>query len=68
MTTIERQSTGGYIGGNEDVKEETSDSFSVGAIWQVTDEFSLTLDYYDIAVDDAIATTARTTVLNRCYG
>ncbi|WP_350668539.1 TonB-dependent receptor [Pseudoalteromonas sp. AC71-MNA-CIBAN-0107] len=68
LTTIERQSTGGYIGGNEDVKEETSDSFSVGAIWQVTDEFSLTLDYYDIAVDDAIATTARTTVLNRCYG
>ncbi|MEM5513814.1 TonB-dependent receptor [Pseudoalteromonas sp. AS84] len=68
LTTIERQSTGGYVGGNEDVKEETSDSFSVGAIWQVTDEFSLTLDYYDIAVDNAIATTARTTVLNRCYG
>ena len=63
----ELQSTGGYVGGNENVKEETSDSVSLGVIWQATEELALTVDYYDISVDDAISSTSRTTVLNRCY-
>ncbi|WP_172439781.1 TonB-dependent receptor domain-containing protein [Pseudoalteromonas piscicida] len=67
LTQTESQSTGGFIGGSVDVKEETSDSYSLGAIWQITDNFSMTVDYYDITVEDAISTTSRTTVLNRCF-
>ncbi|WP_283710525.1 TonB-dependent receptor domain-containing protein [Pseudoalteromonas prydzensis] len=67
LTQIEAQSAGGFIGGNENVKEETADTYSVGVIWQMTEELSLTVDYYDISVEDAISTTSRTTVLNRCF-
>lgn len=67
LTQIEAQGTGGTIGGNVNVKEEEADTLSVGIVWQIIDEVSLTLDYYDIEVTDAISTTSRTTVLNRCF-
>jgi outer membrane receptor protein involved in Fe transport len=67
LTQIEKQSTGGFVGGNADVKEETADTLSLGVIWQATEELSFTVDYYDISVEDAITTTSRTTVLNRCF-
>ena len=67
LTQIEAQSTGGTVGGNPDVKEETADTYSLGFVWQVTDSLSMTVDYYDISVEDAISTTSRTTVLNRCF-
>ena len=54
------------IGGNPNVQEETADTYSVGAIWQITDDLA-TVDYYDIKVEDAIAITGRSTVLQRCY-
>jgi len=67
LTQIEAQSTGGTVGGNDDVKAETADTYSVGFVWQVAEGLSMTLDYYDVSVEDAIATTSRTTVLNRCF-
>ncbi len=69
LTQIERQGTGGFIGGNPSVLEETADSFTFGAIWQPTfvNGLSLAVDYYDIEIDDGIATTSRSTVLERCY-
>ncbi len=67
LTQVEEQSTGGTTGGNPNVKEETADTYSVGFIWQVTDGLDITMDYYDVSVEDAIDTTLRTTVLNRCY-
>jgi len=67
LTQIEAQSTGGTTGGNPDVKAETAETFSVGFVWQVADGLSMTLDYYDVSVEDAIRTTLRTTVLNRCF-
>ncbi|MDV6317014.1 TonB-dependent receptor plug domain-containing protein [Idiomarina sp. HP20-50] len=67
LTTAEVQSTGGMVGGNPNVQEETAETYSVGAIWQINDSLSATVDYYDITVDDAIAITGRSTVLQRCY-
>ena len=67
LTQAERQGTGGTQGGNADVKPETADTWSAGFIWQVMDDLSFTVDYYDISVKDAISTTSRTTVLNRCF-
>lgn len=67
LTQDEIQGTGGYIGGNDKVEEETASSWSVGAIAQPIDDLSLTIDYFDYEVKDAITTTSRNTVLDRCF-
>ncbi len=67
LTSAETQGTGGLVGGNPDVQEETADTYSVGAIWQINDELSATVDYYKIKVEDAISVTSRNLVLERCY-
>ncbi len=67
LTQVEAQSTGGFTGGNSNVQEETADTFSIGIVWQATDDLAFTIDYYDIEIDDAITTTSRTVVLQRCF-
>jgi iron complex outermembrane receptor protein len=67
LTQTEIQGTGGTVGGNPDVKEETADTFSVGFVWQAMENLAFTVDYYDITVEDAISTTSRSTVLTRCF-
>ncbi|MDJ0710912.1 MAG: TonB-dependent receptor [Woeseiaceae bacterium] len=70
LTQIEQQGTGGFIGGNPLVQEETAEALTVGVIWKpefLDGGLSVAVDYYDIEIDDGIATTLRTTVLERCY-
>jgi outer membrane receptor protein involved in Fe transport len=67
LTQVERQGTGGFRGGNENIKEETAKTLSVGAVWQATEELSITFDYFDIEIEDAITTLLRTDVIKRCY-
>ncbi|MFD2631271.1 TonB-dependent receptor plug domain-containing protein [Idiomarina piscisalsi] len=67
LTDAETQGTGGFVGGNPNVQEETADTYSLGAIWQITDDLSATVDYYKIKVEDAISITSRNLVLERCY-
>lgn len=70
LTQVEIQGTGGFVGGNPFVNEETAEAFTFGAIWQpdfLDSGFSVAVDYYDIEIDDAISTTSRGTVLERCY-
>ena len=70
LTQPEQQGTGGFIGGNPNVNEETAESFTFGIIWQpdfMDSGLSVAVDYYDIRIDDAISITSRNTVLQRCY-
>jgi outer membrane receptor protein involved in Fe transport len=67
LTQVEAQSTGGTTGGSDQVKAETADTYSVGVVWEIVEGLSMTVDYYDVAISDAISTTSRTTVLNRCF-
>lgn len=69
LTQPEQQGTGGFIGGNPEVNEETAEAYTLGLVWEPTfiDNFSLALDFYDIEIDDGIALTPRNTVLQRCY-
>jgi outer membrane receptor protein involved in Fe transport len=67
LTQVEAQSTGGFTGGNPDVLEETAETYSLGVVWQATDDLAFTIDYYNIEIDDAITTTSRTVVLQRCF-
>ena len=69
LSQIERQGTGGFIGGNPDVAEETAEAFTLGIVWQpdFVEGLNLAVDYYDVEIDDGIAITSRTIVLQRCY-
>jgi outer membrane receptor protein involved in Fe transport len=42
-------------GGNPNLKEEEAETLTVGAVWTPTDEFSISVDYFDIEIDDAVA-------------
>ncbi|WP_379922318.1 TonB-dependent receptor domain-containing protein [Erythrobacter sp. R86502] len=62
------QGINGFVGGNPDLEEETAKTLTIGAV--VTPSFvrglSLTVDYYDIKIDGAIATLGRNNSIQRC--
>ncbi|RPF70571.1 TonB-dependent receptor domain-containing protein [Aurantiacibacter spongiae] len=57
------------VGGNPNLQEETSDSYTFGVVLQprFVPGFTLTADYFDITVDDAIQTIGLQTSLDLCY-
>ena len=59
----------GLFGGNDELKEETSESWTFGIVWTPTfvEDLSFTLDYFDITVDDAIGTFNTNTIVSNCY-
>ncbi|MBZ6379632.1 MULTISPECIES: TonB-dependent receptor domain-containing protein [Pacificimonas] len=59
----------GTISGNPDLREETADTFTVGAVLQprFVPGLALTVDYYDIKIDDAISTLDSQDVVDNCY-
>ena len=48
-------STVAMVLGSQPLTPEESTSFTLGAIWSPTDDVSITLDYYDISIDDRLA-------------
>ena len=56
------------FGGNLNLEPETADSFTVGFVFQPTfvEGLSLTVDYFDITVEDVISTIAPTITLAEC--
>jgi outer membrane receptor protein involved in Fe transport len=66
--------TGGYSlgvvsGSNANLEEETSDSYTIGAVIQPRwiPGLSLTVDYYNIKVNNVIVSLAAQTIVNSCY-
>ena len=59
----------GLFGGNPDLEEETSDTFTLGVVAQPTDNISITLDYYSIEIEDSISTLGGgvANVLDICF-
>lgn len=55
-------------GGNQQLEPETSDIVSAGLSWQPQSlpGFRLSLDYYDIQIDDGIAALGANTLLAQC--
>jgi outer membrane receptor protein involved in Fe transport len=58
------------LGGNPNLKPETSNTRSFGVVFTPTffDGFTATVDYFDILVDDYISPISPTTILSGCYG
>lgn len=61
------------IGGNENLEEETSNSYNLGVVLttsflpEVLGRFSATFDYYAYEVDNAVGTIPGQIALDRCY-
>ena len=57
----------GQFGGNVDLQEETSDTFTVGLVVQPFEGLDLTIDYFSIEIEDAISSFGVNNTLNVCY-
>lgn len=56
-------------GGNLGLKEETADTFTLGAVFNpgFLPGFTLAVDYYNISIDDAIDAYSNTDIQLQCY-
>lgn len=67
-TLAQQQRINGFVGGNRNLNEETAKTLTVGAV--IAPGFarglSLTVDYYDIRLDGAIATLGRQFSVQQC--
>lgn len=56
-------------GGNPDLEAEESDNWSLGLVWQPTiiEGLRLSLDYYDVEIDQAVGTPNTVDVITTCY-
>lgn len=59
----------GVAGGNPDLSEETAKTLTVGFVLQprMLDGLSLTVDYWDIEIKDAISAVSSQDIVNNCY-
>ena len=59
----------GQFGGNPNLGEETADTFTLGVVWQPTDEIDIKIDYYNIEIEDSISVLGGgvDNVLDICY-
>jgi iron complex outermembrane recepter protein len=58
-----------FSGGNPNIKPEKADTFTAGAVWQPTwiPGFSASLDWFQVKIEDAIATVGTSEVVRRCF-
>ena len=54
-------------GGNVNLEPEDADTFTVGAVWTPAKSVTLTLDYFNIEINNAIETVPGSTKLAVCY-
>ena len=53
--------------GSEDLQEETANSMTLGMVFTPLDNLSISLDYYDIEIEDGIAVVSAPTFVERCH-
>ena len=72
LTQPDLQGISGFNGGNPNLNEEKADSWTVGAVINPRSidalrNLTLTVDYYNIKIENIIATVGRGTILDQCY-
>jgi outer membrane receptor protein involved in Fe transport len=60
----------GQFGGNVNLQPETADTWTLGVVWDVMDGMTLSLDYWDIVIEDTISIIDPELVVDQCalYG
>lgn len=65
--------TAGVLSGNPELEPETADTYNIGFQWTTTSEselmggMSVSLDYYNIEIDDVISVVPGLSTLSKCY-
>ena len=54
--------------GQPGLREETGESWTAGAVWDITDSLSVTADYYDIELEDVVTVQSGTSILQAELG
>lgn len=62
------QSVRVLVGANQALEEEEGESINIGVVWEPLDALSLTLDYYDVELENIIAAPSGQFILNQCAG
>ncbi|WP_313437642.1 TonB-dependent receptor plug domain-containing protein [Novosphingobium sp.] len=67
-TLADLQGINGFVGGNTNLQEETAETITLGAVFtpRAVPGLSVTVDYFNIKLKDAIATTGRNTSIEQC--
>ncbi|MEM9529346.1 MAG: TonB-dependent receptor [Pseudomonadota bacterium] len=60
---LEVYTVSGSRSGNPNLREEEGESFTLGVVWEPWDGFSMTLDYYNIELDDVVSDRSTTNLL-----
>ncbi|MGH6780499.1 MAG: TonB-dependent receptor domain-containing protein [Sphingomonadaceae bacterium] len=61
------------VSGNPDLKEETADTYTLGLVWRpgfdtpLLSKLSVSVDYYDIKIRDAIGLITGAVLVQRCF-
>jgi len=66
QTQIQGQTVRGQTGGNDLLASEEADTFSVGVVLTPIDSLYVSLDYYNIELDNAISTFGLQDIVNQC--
>lgn len=64
------QGISGFNRGNPNLTEEKGKSTTIGVVFTpegMLEDFGLTIDYFDIEIEDAIVATPRQFILDQCY-
>ncbi len=66
--SLDEQSIPLLQGGNPNLKEETADTFTIGLVYTPSwiEGLQLSVDWYDIEINDAISTTGSQSILDKC--
>jgi outer membrane receptor protein involved in Fe transport len=70
IDTLEVAQSQGFsrrTGGNPNLIEETADTMTLGLVFTPAPRLSITFDYFDIKVDDAIAEVDAQLLVNNCF-
>ena len=59
----------GLFGGNPNLAEETAETITLGAIWEPSfiENMAITVDYFDIQIEDVIAGVPSQRIFDFCY-
>lgn len=59
----------GLFGGNPDLEEEVADTYTMGVVWEpgFVDNLAITVDYFDIEIENVIGNVPSQTFFDLCY-
>lgn len=68
-TQPDLQTISGFVGGNPNLNEESAETWTVGLVWTpaFAESLAVSLDWYNIEIDDVIGSVSRQRLINECY-